>query len=340
MRKSRIYCPYCGEPVVHRHMEGKVRDFCMQCTHVFYENPLPVASSIVVNEGREVLLVQRAKDPYKDMWCLPIGFAETGEEVKDAALRELREEAGVNGEIVRLIDVDTVDNYFYGSLAIVTYEVRLTGGTPRPGDDASDTRYFPVHELPPLAWTSNEKAMKIYLDIHKDSWAMMDSYRQLFPEVQSLEGIAPGALEQKAFLSNVLVKLIEMNADEITREWASEVRSSIPELSVHMEFLSEVNRKVLRSVRGGLQGRADDLDYIKFKDTGKDIRRLGIGFPAVLNAIALSRKRIWMHVIQKKILSSPLEIYITLELNNRIIFLYDKIIYHISAGYVEQGSSS
>lgn len=335
MRKQRIYCPFCGEAVVHRHMEGKVRDFCMPCGHVFYENPLPVVSAIVVNDAREVLLVQRGKDPYKDMWCLPIGFAETGEEMKDAALRELREEAGVEGEIVRLIDVDTVDNYFYGALAIVTYEVRITSGTPTPGDDATDARFFPVHELPPLAWSSNEKAMKIYLDLHRDAWAMIDSYRQLFPEVQSMEGVSPGAKEQRAFLSNVLVKLIEMNTDEITREWISEVRSSIPALSVHADFLSEVNRKMLKSVRAGLQGKADDLDFIKFKDTGKDIRRLGIGFPAVLNAVALSRKRIWMHVIQKKILSSPLEIYTTLELNNRIIFLYDKIIFHITSGYVE-----
>ena len=89
---------------------------------------LPVASTIVVNDKREVLLVKRKKDPYRGMWCLPIGFAESGEEVREAALRELEEEAGITGEIVRLIDVDTIDNYFYGSLAIVTYEVKMTGG--------------------------------------------------------------------------------------------------------------------------------------------------------------------------------------------------------------------
>jgi hypothetical protein len=40
-----------------------------------------------------------------------------------------------------------------------------------------------------------------------------------------------------------------------------------------------------------------------------------------------------MHVIRQRILSSPLEIYSTLELNNRIIFLYDKVNYFITAGY-------
>ncbi|HNU73881.1 MAG TPA: NUDIX domain-containing protein, partial [Deltaproteobacteria bacterium] len=105
MRRQRIYCPYCGKPVVQRHMEGRMRDFCMQCTNVFYENPLPVACSILVDENRQVLLVKRGKEPYKGMWCLPIGFAEADEEVKDAALRELREETGVEGEVVRLVDV-------------------------------------------------------------------------------------------------------------------------------------------------------------------------------------------------------------------------------------------
>jgi ADP-ribose pyrophosphatase YjhB (NUDIX family) len=335
MRKQRIYCPYCGKPVVQRYMEGRVRDFCMQCSHVFYENPLPVASSIMVNENREVLLVKRGKDPYKGMWCLPIGFAEADEEVQDAALRELREETGVEGEVVRLVDVDTVDNYYYGSLAIVTYEVRPIGGTPMPGDDAEDTRFFSVSGLPPLAWSSNEKAMNLYIEFHRDTWAMMDSYRHLFPEAGAMGDVSPGPQGQKSFLSNVLVKMIEKNAGEITREWAQEMRSRIPVLSVHAEFFSEMNRKVLKAVRQGLREHGDSFDYLKFKDTGKDIRRLKIGFPDVLNAMALSRKSIWMHVIRKKILSSPLEIYITLELNNRIIFLYDRIIYHMSSGYME-----
>ncbi len=89
-----------------------------------------------VNDNREILLVKRRNELYKGMWCLPMGFAETGEDVRGAALRELEEEAGIEGEVVRLIDVDTVDNYYYGSLAIVTYEVKAVGGILKPGDDA------------------------------------------------------------------------------------------------------------------------------------------------------------------------------------------------------------
>jgi 8-oxo-dGTP diphosphatase len=336
MKKPRIYCPYCANSIVQREMEGKVRDFCIHCSTVFYENPLPIASSIVVNEDREVLLVKRKNEPYKDMWCLPIGFAEADEEVKDAALRELMEEAGITGEIVRLIDVDTVDNYFYGSLAIVTYEVKQTGGNLDPGDDAIDAKFFPIFEIPPLAWSSNEKAVRIYIDYYRDTWAMIDSYKQLFPEIESVDDFSPAENEQREFLSNMLVKIIEKNSGEITREWSNDVRTGIPGVARHLDVLMHVNKKVLKGVREGLRGRKDSLDFVKFKDTGKDLRQLDIPLPDILNAMALSRKHIWMHVIRKKVLSSPLEIYITLELNNRIIFLYDKINYYVTAGYMNQ----
>ena len=338
MKKPRMYCPYCANPIVQRHMEGKLRDFCIQCSHVFYENPLPVASSIVINEDRQILLVKRKKDPYKDMWCLPIGFAEADEEVKDAALRELEEETGLSGEIVRLIDVDTVDNYYYGSLAIVSYEVRQKGGSLNPGDDAVDARFFPINDLPPLAWTSNEKAIRIFIDYYRDTWAMIDSYRQLFPEMDSLDTLSPAAHEQRTFLSNMLVKIIDKNTQEITRAWSHELRTGIPGILEHLDFLIEVNRKVLKGVRDGLHGKKDALDFIRFKDLGRDLNRRGLPLPEILNALALSRKHIWLHVVKKKMLSSPLEIYITLELNNRIIFLYDKINYFISSGYMNQKS--
>jgi 8-oxo-dGTP diphosphatase len=305
----------------------------MECTTVFYENPLPVACAIVVNDRREILLVQRKKDPYKGMWCLPIGFAESGEEVKDAALRELKEESGVEGEIVRLIDVDTVENDFYGSLAIVTYEVKQTCGEVCPGDDATDARFFPIREIPPLAWSSNEKAIRLYLDLYTDTWAMQDSYRQLFPDLGMDHAGPEHKVCQGALLSNLLVKIIGKDRDVITRDWIEELNLGIPALAVHADILVPMNLRVLDCVKRGLEQRRDILDACGFAEDGRALRTLGLALPDILNAMALSRKSIWMHVIRQKILSSPLEIYSTLELNNRIIFLYDKVNYFLTAGY-------
>ena len=335
MKKRKVYCSYCGNILTSREQDGKSRDFCPSCKTFYYENPLPVASTIVVNENREVLLVQRKKDPYKGMWCLPIGFAESGEEVREAALRELKEEAGVSGEIVRLIDVDTIDNYFYGSLAIVTYEVRVTGCTVNPGDDAIDARYFPITEIPELAWSSNHKAINIYLDLYKDTWAMIDSFRQLYPEINTFDTITNVTDEQKHFLSNVLIKILNTDNVEITKKWSYEIAVKVPKLEQSLEILKQINGKIIWALQNQLQGDMRGYDYSEFIQIGSELKKNHIPLPELLTALALSRKSIWTHVIKKRILMSPLEIYTTLELNNRIIFIYDRIIYYITKGYGE-----
>ncbi len=331
MKKKKKYCCFCGGIISRKTIENRQRDYCRNCKTVFYENPLPVACCIVSNENREVLLVKRKKDPYKDMWCLPIGFAESGEEVSQAALRELSEETGLTGEIIRLIDVDTVENYFYGSLAIVTYEVRVTGGSLAPGDDATDAAYFPINSLPELAWSSNEKAVEIFRMLYKDTWAMMDSFRQLFPGTLNIEGISAGNENSGAFLSNLLVKLIDMDMDEISRGWIKDVLDSIPETESIRDELAELNKSILCDVRSWLKGK--EIDYKKYIEFGKNIGGKTALLAEILTALALSRKSIWLSVIKKRILSSPLEIYSTLELNNRIIFFYDRINYFITKGY-------
>ncbi len=335
MKKPMRYCCYCGKDIARRELEGKMRDYCPRCGSIFYENPLPVASTIVVNDRREVLLVRRKKDPYRDMWCLPIGFAESGEEIRDAALRELEEEAGVRGEIVRLIDVDTVENYFYGSLAIVTYEARMTGGSVRPGDDASDAAFFPIGDLPPLAWSSNEKAVGIYVELYTDSWTMVDSFRHLFPETGPPSEIIPGEDEHYAFLSNVLVKFIEKSIHAVTDEWAKEIERRFPALSPHMGELRALNLNVLRGIQYWLTRGTDTLGVEEFIEAGDRLRDLGIGLPEAITAVALSRKSLWLRLVRERIFLTPIEIYTTLELNNRIIFFYDKINYFLSLGYMK-----
>jgi 8-oxo-dGTP diphosphatase len=333
MKKKRKFCSYCGNDITSQEQDGKLRDYCSRCKTFYYENPLPVASTIVVNENREVLLVKRKKDPYKTMWCLPIGFAESGEDVSDAALRELKEEAGINGAIVRLIDVDTVDNDFYGSLAIVTYEVRMTGGYVRPGDDASDAKYFPILDLPELAWSSNTKAINIYRELFKDTWAMIDSFRELYPQVQSPDLVVNVGNEQKHVLSNILIKILKIDYNEISENWSREVVEKIPSIKNYISKLVDTNIKILSSIQMHLQGDIKKDVFTDFIATGKELKKIHLPLPELITAMALSRKSIWMHVMMKKILASPLEIYTTLELNNRIIFIYDKIIYFLAKGY-------
>lgn len=333
MKKNRIFCAYCGAKLAKKTIEDRERDYCPACNTVFYENPLPVAASIVMNEKREILLVKRKNDPYQGMWCLPIGFAESHEKLQEAALRELEEEAGIKGEIIRLIDVDTVHNYYYGSLAIVTYEVKRTGGTVRAGDDASEAGYFHIDELPPLAWSSNEKAVSLFRNLYHDIWAMMESFKHLYPSIDSPHDISSNEHHQEELLSNVLISMIDSDFAQITGEWQEEMQTRLKVLEPWFDMVAWIHTATLRSVQYWLQGDISTSLFKQFSSAGKALKDHDVPLEEVLTALALSRKSIWQHVIRRRILASPLEIYTSLELNNRIIFCYDRVIYNLTRGY-------
>jgi NADH pyrophosphatase NudC (nudix superfamily) len=115
MKKHRKHCIYCGREITKKSEDGVLRDFCPCCNSYFYENPLPVVSTII-ESSRQILLVKRGRAPSKGLWCLPSGFAEAGESIEEAALRELKEETGIKGKIIKLLDVDSYKSRFYGDL--------------------------------------------------------------------------------------------------------------------------------------------------------------------------------------------------------------------------------
>lgn len=114
------------------------------------------AVGVVCFRGESVLLIRRGKAPLAGAWSLPGGRIEWGERVREAALRELREETGVEAELVGLIDV--VDGLFTGRRSgaverhyvLVDYAARWISGEPRAGDDAAEAAFVPLTALPDL----------------------------------------------------------------------------------------------------------------------------------------------------------------------------------------------
>lgn len=95
----------------------------------------------------QVLLIKRGRQPRMGEWSLPGGRIEPGERAVDAALRELREETGVEAEILGLVDV--VDGLFpeHGRhYVLIDYVARWMGGEPVAGDDAAEAAFMPVEE--------------------------------------------------------------------------------------------------------------------------------------------------------------------------------------------------
>ncbi len=156
------YCATCGTALEMKKIDGKRRAICAACGFIAYENPLPVAAALVANDRGEVLLVRRGRHPMKGMWCLPCGFAESDEQIEEAVLRELSEETGLTGSVGRLLDAVTTQNYFYGNMVMITFEILDPRGSPTAGDDAVAVRFFPLARMPSLAFPSQERAVQRY----------------------------------------------------------------------------------------------------------------------------------------------------------------------------------
>ena len=112
-------------------------------------------------DSLEVLLIKRAKDPYKDFWALPGGFVNLsggeakGETSLQAATRELEEETGlVLAHLEQLYTFDEPGRDPRGNIISIAHMalVRSQDFHPKGGDDAKDARWFPVDKAPPLAF--------------------------------------------------------------------------------------------------------------------------------------------------------------------------------------------
>ena len=147
MREPYRYCPVCGRVMELGAIDGKERKFCPDCDFIDYKNPLPVAVAIAVKE-KKLLLIKRGIAPRKGAWGPPSGFIEVGETPEEACLRELKEETGVSGEVVRLLGVSRLeDKEVYGDMLMVRYLVKAGDEEITPGDEVEDARFFAITEL-------------------------------------------------------------------------------------------------------------------------------------------------------------------------------------------------
>ncbi|MEE2721809.1 MAG: NUDIX hydrolase [Pseudomonadota bacterium] len=107
---------------------------------------------VVCLKDDQVLLVKRAKPPITWQWSIPGGGQELGETTREAALRELKEETGVDAELIGLIDViDTVREDEEGRIqfhyTLVDFAAIWRSGEPVADDDVSDAQWVLLSDL-------------------------------------------------------------------------------------------------------------------------------------------------------------------------------------------------
>lgn len=111
-----------------------------------------LAASVAVLRGDRVLLAARGRPPLANVFSLPGGVVETGESLAEAALRELREETGIEADLIGFVaPIEYLDHDETGSVrhhfVICAHAARWRSGEGTTGDEAAEIRWLPESEI-------------------------------------------------------------------------------------------------------------------------------------------------------------------------------------------------
>jgi len=156
------HCPFCGTQLIPKAIGGKQRSVCSNCGFVQYRNPVPGVVVVIDQEGC-VLLGKRRGGFGKGKWGLPQGYIEFDEDFLTAAIREVKEETGLDVEIRSILNV--VSNLLtprLHTLAIVLL-ANVVAGDLCAGDDSETLEWVPFSgPLPEMAFEADEWIIQWY----------------------------------------------------------------------------------------------------------------------------------------------------------------------------------
>jgi 8-oxo-dGTP diphosphatase len=154
-----MFCQQCGNPTVEQMVEDRLRPVCPSCGAVTYLDPKLAVAVIVEHDGL-ILLGRRAEGAREaGKWSFPAGFVERGEQVEDAAVREVREEVGLDVELDRLLGLFSSTGE---AVVLAVYSSNLVGGNLHPADDLDQAGWFRPDELPELAFPHDTRILDIW----------------------------------------------------------------------------------------------------------------------------------------------------------------------------------
>lgn len=125
-----------------------------------------VGVGVAVFRGDDILLIQRGKPPRLGQWSLPGGAQEIGETVHETAIREIQEEAGIEIDGVKLVDViDTIrrdeDGRVQFHYTLIDMVAEWRAGELRAGSDAMGARWFTLAEVDALGlWSETVRIIR------------------------------------------------------------------------------------------------------------------------------------------------------------------------------------
>lgn len=204
------YCPVCGEPLERRVVGDRERLYCPACGFVHYHNPVPSVGILIEMDGG-VVLVKRGSSVKPGLWALPSGYIEADESVEEAAIRESREETGLDVELIDLLGIYSFPEGPPTSGIIVFYRARPVGGSLRAGDDAVDVRVFAPDDLPAMPFRTHHQALQRWSSLQQKGCESDNGPVESFIIRPAEQSDAPAIRE--------LLQLIDANQDLTDEQW-------------------------------------------------------------------------------------------------------------------------
>jgi 8-oxo-dGTP diphosphatase len=127
-------------------LDRKIRQVCPSCSQVQWRNAKPTAGALVVRNGK-VLLVRRTIEPFLGYWDIPGGFCEADEHPTATAIREIREETGLEIELTGLLGI-WLDEYAGLDTLNIYYLARPMTQKLCLGSEADGAAWFAPEALP------------------------------------------------------------------------------------------------------------------------------------------------------------------------------------------------
>lgn len=162
------FCPVCGDAEFHAHDARSKR--CARCGFTYYLNASAATVAVIRDARGRLLAVRRAKEPARGTLDLPGGFVDPGEGIAEGCLREVREELGLEGNIVRFL-FSLPNDYLFSGFHVPTadafFEVRVEHPEDaRAGDDAQEIVWLETGEIHPEDFGLNSIRKGIALLLH------------------------------------------------------------------------------------------------------------------------------------------------------------------------------